>query len=72
MERDVYQTREAASLRPPLLEGIGPLNLDGIQWAIVGGKRGAKARPMNVEWARSVRNQAVAQRVKQWGAVGFG
>lgn len=58
----------------PLLEDLGPLDLSGLHWIIVGGESGAKARPMRTEWAEAVRRQALAQRVpfffKQWGAWG--
>jgi protein gp37 len=58
----------------PLLEDVGKLNLRGIHWVIVGGESGAKARPMEANWAEGVRTQAVAQGVafffKQWGAWG--
>ena len=52
---------------------LGPLelNLDGVSWVIVGGESGHGARPMNPEWATSVRDQCVAAGVpfffKQWG-----
>lgn len=39
---------------------LGPLDLglmDGIHWVITGGESGPKARPMNLDWARSIRNQ---------------
>ena len=58
----------------PLLEDVGVLDLCGIDWVIVGGESGPGARPMNVEWARSVQRQCKAQGVKfffkQWGAHG--
>ena len=58
----------------PLLEDVGTLNLHDIHWVIVGGESGAKARPMEQEWAENVRLQAKAQGVafffKQWGAWG--
>ena len=58
----------------PLLEDVGKLNLRGVHWVIVGGESGAKARPMEAEWAENVRTQAMAQGVafffKQWGAWG--
>lgn len=58
----------------PLLEDLGELNLSGIDWVIVGGESGPKARPMNPEWVRSIRDQCIAQNVpflfKQWGAWG--
>lgn len=53
---------------------LGPLDLDldGIDWVIVGGESGPRSRPMKLEWARSVRDQCRAAGVafffKQWGA----
>lgn len=42
-----------------------------VQWIIVGGESGPKARPMHPAWARSLRDQAVGAGVpfhfKQWG-----
>ncbi len=59
----------------PLLEPIDHLPLGGIDWAIVGGESGARARPMQLEWARSIRDQCVAAGVafffKQWGTFGL-
>ena len=44
---------------------------DFLQWAIVGGESGPKARPMHPDWARSLRDQCAASGVafffKQWG-----
>jgi protein gp37 len=58
----------------PLLEDIGKIDLTGIDWVIVGGESGAKARPMKKEWALSVQKQCEEQNVafffKQWGAWG--
>lgn len=58
----------------PLLEDVGPLQLTGIHWVIVGGESGSRARPMRPEWADAVRRQAQTQGVafffKQWGAWG--
>lgn len=55
----------------PLIGSPGKLNLEGIQWVIVGGESGPRARPMQLAWARSVRDQCVEQKVpfffKQWG-----
>ncbi|MGH3808678.1 MAG: DUF5131 family protein [Pseudonocardiaceae bacterium] len=43
----------------------------GLDWVIVGGESGAKARPMHPEWACAVRDQCVEASVpfffKQWG-----
>jgi protein gp37 len=57
----------------PLLEDLGQIPLDGIDWVIVGGESGRGARPMKPEWALSVRDQCRAAGVpfffKQWGGV---
>jgi protein gp37 len=52
---------------------LGPLelNLTGIDWVIVGGESGVKHRPMQIEWAQSIRdrcqNAGVAFFFKQIG-----
>lgn len=55
----------------PLLGPLESLPLDGIDWAIAGGESGPGARPMEVEWVRSIRDQCgaagVAFHFKQWG-----
>ena len=55
----------------PLLGPVGTIDLTGIDWAIVGGESGPRARPMAEEWAVEIRDQCVAQNVafffKQWG-----
>ncbi len=33
------------------------LDFEGIHWAIVGGESGKNARPMNLDWARDIREQ---------------
>ena len=57
----------------PLLEDLGPLDLDGISWVIVGGESGHRARPMDPAWVRVVREQCASADVpfffKQWGGV---
>ncbi len=57
----------------PLLEDLGKINLKKIDWVIVGGESGPGCRPMQPEWARSIRDQCLAARVpfffKQWGGV---
>lgn len=57
----------------PLLEDLGPLDLCGIDWVIVGGESGPRARPMLRQWVVNIRRQCRAQRVafffKQWGGV---
>lgn len=56
----------------PLLGDLGELDLEAIDWVIVGGESGPRARPMQIEWARSARDQCVQANVsfffKQWGA----
>jgi len=55
----------------PLLGPIDSVDLQGIHWAIVGGESGPRARPMEPEWATSLRDQCLKQGVefffKQWG-----
>lgn len=55
----------------PLLGPVGKMNLDGIDWAIVGGESGPRARPMEEEWAIEIRDQCLTAKVafffKQWG-----
>jgi len=55
---------------------LGPVKIKAahlrkIQWVIVGGESGPKARPMDPDWARDVRDQCQAAEVpfffKQWG-----
>jgi len=41
----------------PLLGPIPMLPLEGIDWVIVGGESGARARPMDIAWVRSIRQQ---------------
>lgn len=58
----------------PLLEELGPIDLSGIHWVIVGGESGPKARPMKKEWIENIRVQCEDQKVafffKQWGGWG--
>ncbi len=55
----------------PLLEDLGPLDLTGIDWVIVGGESGNNARPMLKLWVDNVVKQCEEQGVpvffKQWG-----
>jgi protein gp37 len=55
----------------PLLGSVGPIDLEGIDWAIVGGESGPRARPMAEEWVLEIRDQCrkdgVAFFFKQWG-----
>jgi len=58
----------------PLLEDLGSFNLDSIDWVIVGGESGNKAREMRPEWAENIQRQcdkaSVAFFFKQWGTWG--
>jgi protein gp37 len=57
----------------PLIGPVGKVDLQGINWAIVGGESGPGARPMAEEWAIELREQCVAAKVafffKQWGGL---
>ena len=57
----------------PLLEDLGPIDLAGIHWVIVGGESGPGARPIEASWVRDIRTQCRAARIpfffKQWGGV---
>ena len=57
----------------PLLGPIPGMNLDGIDWVIVGGESGPGARPMRKEWVVQIRDRCLARGVpfffKQWGGV---
>jgi protein gp37 len=55
----------------PLLGPLDGIKLDGIGWVIVGGESGPNYRPMDVNWARGIRDACTAAGVpfffKQWG-----
>jgi protein gp37 len=57
----------------PLIQDIGIVNLNEINWMIVGGESGPGARPMEADWVRSLRRQCRDSGVKfffkQWGGV---
>ena len=72
----INQLREASSVvkfisLEPLLEPIGDIDLGGIDWVIVGGESGPRARPMKEEWVLQIRDQCQATGIpfffKQWG-----
>jgi protein gp37 len=48
----------------PLLGRLGKINLEGIDWAIVGGESGNKFRPMDISWVREIRDQCLDAGVK--------
>jgi protein gp37 len=55
----------------PLLGPLPGLNLDGINWLIVGGESGTRPRPMREDWVFDIQRQCEEQDVKfffkQWG-----
>lgn len=55
----------------PLLGPLDGIDLTGIGWVIAGGESGPSYRPMEVSWARSIRDACVDEGVpfffKQWG-----
>jgi protein gp37 len=57
----------------PLLGALPNMNLININWVIVGGESGFKARPMKLEWVLEIQEQCqeagVAFFFKQWGGV---
>lgn len=63
---DLTRWLEAAGLDTDL-----GLSCPGIDWVIVGGESGPKARPMHPDWVKDIRNQCLAAKVpfffKQWG-----
>lgn len=57
----------------PLLGPLSALDLNNIDWVIVGGESGPGARPIRKAWVREIREQCFAANVpfffKQWGGV---
>jgi len=57
----------------PLLGPIPNLDLRDIQWVIVGGESGPRARPIKEDWVIEIRDQCLAADVpfffKQWGGL---
>ena len=55
----------------PLLGPLSDIQLNGIDWVIVGGESGPGARPMDPDWVREIRDRCldadVAFHFKQWG-----
>lgn len=58
----------------PLLSDLGDIDLQNIDWVIVGGESGPKARPMKEEWVLSLKEKTeklgIAFFFKQWGTWG--
>ncbi|WP_022663842.1 DUF5131 family protein [Desulfospira joergensenii] len=57
----------------PLLGPIPDIDLNGIDWVIVGGESGPGARKMQKEWVMDIKEQCINKSVpfffKQWGGV---
>ena len=57
----------------PLIASVGSVSLRGIDWVIVGGESGPRARPLLEEWAIEIRDQCKTDEVafffKQWGGI---
>jgi protein gp37 len=55
----------------PLIGPLHDMNLQNIDWVIVGGESGRKARPMDADWVLDIMDQCTAANVafffKQWG-----
>jgi protein gp37 len=55
----------------PLLTPLPDLDLDGIDWVIVGGESGPGARPIQEPWVAAIRDTCLTAQVpfffKQWG-----
>ena len=57
----------------PLIGPLPNLDLHAIDWVIAGGESGPRARPLEGDWVREIRDNCVAHGVpfffKQWGGV---
>ena len=55
----------------PLLGPLPELNLENVDWMIVGGESGRKPRPMRAEWVLDLKKQCTKNKIafffKQWG-----
>lgn len=57
----------------PMIKEVKPLTLKGIDWVIVGGESGPRARPLEEKWVTYVRDECIKSKVpfffKQWGGI---
>lgn len=57
----------------PLIGSVGAVDLTNIDWAIVGGESGPRARPMQVDWVQQIEDRCRAYGTafffKQWGGI---
>lgn len=78
VERINFLRKTPAAIRfisfEPLIGSVGKINLQKIDWAIVGGESGSKARPIKEEWIDEIyahcHQYGTAFFFKQWGAWG--
>ena len=68
--REVHAKVKFLSIEP-MLESLPKLNLEKINWVIVGGESGPKARPIQKDWVEDIQRQCKENGVqfffKQWG-----
>lgn len=77
LDRAVHLAKVPAAVRflscEPLIGPLDNLPLKDIDWVIVGGESGPRAREIKVSWVKSIRKQCringVAFFFKQWGGV---
>jgi protein gp37 len=75
LERVEYLKETGAHIKflsmEPLLGSVDDLNVNGIDWIIVGGESGPKSRPMKIEWVELIHEKCKTVGVpfffKQWG-----
>lgn len=57
----------------PLIGPVGPVDLKGIDWVIVGGESGPRSRAIDEAWVLEIRDRCKADKVafffKQWGGI---
>jgi protein gp37 len=57
----------------PLLGPLKTLDFTNIDWVIAGGESGPRARSLDPDWVRQIRDECLSQRVafhfKQWGGI---
>jgi len=72
-----YLRQTAAAIKflscEPLISDLGKMDLDNINWVIVGGESGPKSRPIKEDWVLDIFNQCKTIDIpfffKQWGGV---
>ncbi len=80
-EREIYRIKDLQRLQAavkflsmePLLSSISDFPTNNMDWIIVGGESGPKARPMSKSWVIEIRNRCFGHDIpfffKQWGGV---